>query len=62
MPASGRENRNATGIENPTPGPVQGDERSSTPGMTGIRCIATSGRIIATLPEIGAVGHKQPYS
>jgi hypothetical protein len=49
MSPSGRESRNATGIENQTPGPVQGGKLSSTPGMTGIRYIATSGRMIATL-------------
>jgi hypothetical protein len=49
------------GIENPTRCSVQGDKRSSKPARTGVQQVATSGRIIATIPETGARGHNLPF-
>jgi hypothetical protein len=46
------------GIEKPIHSPVPEDKPSLRPAMTGVHHIATSGRMLTTLPEIGAIGHK----
>ena len=54
--AQGRERRNATGIEKPIHGPVPEDKPSLRCARTGVHHIAPSGRVLTTLPEIGAIG------
>ena len=56
--ATGRQRGNMRGIEKPMPGPVPDDQRSSRLAMTGVRRIATSGRMLATLLEIVARGQR----
>ena len=55
----GRESRNTTGIEKPIHGPVPEDKPPLRPAMTGVHHIATGGRMLTTLLEIGAIGRKR---